>query len=160
MSTPYLACISLVERLHHNFLEVIKQELDRRGLYDVNNVQALILFNVGEEEMTVGELTLRGCYLGSNVSYNVKKLVEHGYLVHERSQVDKRTVRVRLTEKGRALCRDLSVLFDHQERQLADSGIKLEALAAANGTLDRLDRYWTLALQLGMRGLVSLRQAA
>ena len=81
MNNGYLEVISLVERLHRHFLEVVKLELDGLGIHDINNVQGLMLFNIGDAEMTVGELTLRGCYLGSNVSYNVKKMVENGFLV-------------------------------------------------------------------------------
>src|SRR5712672_4552711 len=96
----YLEVIGLIERLHRQYLEVVKLEIDRLGVQDINNVQALMLYNLGDAEMTVGELTLRGCYLGSNVSYNVKKMVENGYLAHERSVHDRRSIHVRLTEKG------------------------------------------------------------
>src|SRR4030081_1842746 len=103
MTNGYLETISLVERLHRHFLEVVKLELDGLGIHDTNNVQGMMLFNIGNAEMTVSELTLRGCYLGSNVTYNVKKLVENGYLAQERSLEDRRLVHVKLTEKGRAL---------------------------------------------------------
>ena len=73
MNTAYLEVIALVERLHRHFLEVVKLELEGLGIHDINNIQGMMLFNIGDAEMTVGELTLRGCYLGSNVSYNVKK---------------------------------------------------------------------------------------
>src|SRR6202790_1129578 len=110
MQTAYLDVIALIERLHRQFLEVVKLELDTQGVHDINNVQAMILFNIGDLEMTVGELTLRGCYLGSNVSYNVKKMVENGYLVQERSVHDRRSFHVRLTDKGRDLRDRLSVM--------------------------------------------------
>src|ERR671927_42638 len=100
MIEGYLAVISLIERLHRHFLDVVKLELDGSDIRDINNVQAMMLFNIGDAEMTVGELTLRGCYLGSNVSYNVKKMVENGYLAHERSVHDRRSIHVRLTERG------------------------------------------------------------
>src|SRR6201997_4030374 len=100
MSDAYLEVISFIGRVHRQFLEVVKLELDGMGIRDINNVQAMMLFNIGEAEMTVGELTLRGCYLGSNVSYNVKKMVENGYLVQQRSLHDRRSVHVHLTEKG------------------------------------------------------------
>src|SRR6516164_6120292 len=100
MNNLYLEVVSLVERLHRQFLEVVKLELDGVGIRDINNIQAMMLFNIGDAEMTVGELTLRGCYLGSNVSYNVKKMVENKYLVHERSVHDRRSIHVGLTEKG------------------------------------------------------------
>ena len=100
MDNPYLEVISYVERLHRQFLEVVKLELEGLRTHDINNVQAMILFNIGDSEMTVGELTLRGCYLGSNVSYNVKKMVENEYLAHERSVHDQRAIHIRWTEKG------------------------------------------------------------
>src|SRR6202051_4275731 len=101
--TAYVQVISLVERLHRQFLEVVKLEIEGLGIHDINNVQGMILFNIGDAEMTVGELTLRGCYLGSNVSYNVKKMLENAYIVQERSPHDRRSVRVRLSEKGQTL---------------------------------------------------------
>ncbi len=103
MAEPYLEVVSLVEQLHRQFLEIVKLELDGLGIHDLNNVQALMLFNIGDAEMSVGELTLRGCYLGSNVSYNVKKLVENGYIAQERSVHDRRSVHIKLTNKGRKL---------------------------------------------------------
>jgi hypothetical protein len=83
MNNTYLDVISIIGRIHRQFLEVVKLELDGMGIYDINNVQAMMLFNIGEAEMTVGELTLRGCYLGSNVTYNVKAMVEQGYLTQQ-----------------------------------------------------------------------------
>jgi hypothetical protein len=80
----------VVERLHRQFLEVVKLEIEGLGIHDINNVQGMMLFNIGDAEMTVGELTLRGCYLGSNVSYNVQKMVENGYLARQRSLHDPR----------------------------------------------------------------------
>src|SRR5438270_13997062 len=108
----YLATLALVERLHRQLLDVIKDELERRGELEVNSVQALMLFNIGDQELTAGELRTRGHYLGSNVSYNLKKLVELGYIHHERSSVDRRSVLVRLTQKGEAVRNMLSELFD------------------------------------------------
>ena len=96
----YLEALTLVERLHRRLLDVIKDEFDRAGRSDVNSVQALLLSNIGDSELTAGELRTRGYYLGSNVSYNLKKLVEMGFLDHQRSRVDRRSVRVSLTEKG------------------------------------------------------------
>src|SRR5436189_4440354 len=91
----YLQTTRLIERLHRRFLDVIKSELDRLGIEDINNVQTLILYNIGNENLTIGELTNRGYYLGSNVSYNIKKLVESEYLVQERSPHDKRSIKVK-----------------------------------------------------------------
>ena len=111
MTLPYYDSIQLIERLHRRFLDVLKVELDRKGIQDINNVQAMILYNIGDEDMTVGELTLRGYYLGSNVSYNVKKMVENDYLEQERSVHDKRSIRVKLSEKGSELRQLIDDMF-------------------------------------------------
>ena len=100
LRTLYLEALQLVERLHRRLLDVVKDEFDRNGRSDINAIQALLLFNIGNAELTAGELRSRGYYLGSNVSYNLKKLVELGFISHERSRTDRRSVRVSLTEKG------------------------------------------------------------
>ena len=74
----YLDSLALVERLHRLLLDVIKDEFERVGVLEINAVQALLLFNIGDHEVTAGELKSRGYYQGSNVSYNLKKLVETG----------------------------------------------------------------------------------
>ena len=151
MSNAYLEVISLVERLHRHFLEVVKLELDGLRIHDINNVQGLMLFNIGDAEMSVGELTLRGCYLGSNVSYNVKKLVENGYLVQERSVHDRRSIHVRLTEKGRTLCERLGDMHKRHVEMLAQTAITDADLQSAGLTLRRLERFWIRAGDLIQR---------
>ena len=132
----------LIERLHYRLLEIIKLELDGLGIHDINSVQAMMLFNIGDAEMTMGELTLRDCYLGSNVSYNVKKMGENGYLVHERSVHDRRSIRVRATEKGRALSQKLSEMHQRHLERLQDTDITEIDLKEVSVTLRRLERFW------------------
>ncbi len=140
----YLESLALVERLHRLLLDVIKDEFERLGLLEVNAVQALLLFNIGENEVTAGELKSRGYYQGSNVSYNLKKLVEMGYMHHQRCEVDRRSVRVRLTEKGRHIRNVVAELFDrHAEGLEAQNVVSEDGLRDANGTLQRVERYWT-----------------
>jgi DNA-binding MarR family transcriptional regulator len=153
MREPYLNLIAMVERLHRQFLELVRTELDSLGVLDINNVQALILFNIGSDEFTVGELTLRGCYLGSNVSYNVKKMVDAGYLVLERSTHDRRSVRVRLSQKGLDLCEKLDAMHDRHTQALGDTPVDQPAIETANITLRRLDRFWTHIVDVGNRVL-------
>jgi len=141
-STPYYEAIQLIERLHRHFLDVLKVELDKKGIQDINNVQSMILYNIGDEEMTVGELTIRGYYLGSNVSYNVKKMVENGYLVQERSVHDKRSIRVKLSEKGLELKTMVSDMFGRHEGEIQGSEITDERLGDLNVTLQMLERFW------------------
>src|ERR1700749_4915189 len=107
----YLEALTLVERLHRRLLDVIKDEFDRRGRADINSVQALLLYNIGDKELTAGELRTRGYYLGSNVSYNLKKLVERGFLDHQRSRVDRRSVRIRPTAQGQEIGRIVDALY-------------------------------------------------
>ena len=133
------------ERLHRHFLEVVKLELEGLGIHDINNVQGMMLFNIGEMEMTVGELTLRGCYLGSNVSYNVKKMVENGYLVQQRSPHDRRSVHVRLTEKGIKLREALTAMHRRHSDMLGQALVGAEDLQATAITLRRLERFWIRA---------------
>jgi DNA-binding MarR family transcriptional regulator len=156
----YLDTILLIERLHRQFLEVVKAELDRLGIEDINNVQALILSHVGEEELTVGELTYRGYYQGSNVSYNVKKMVENGYLNQERSSHDRRTVRVSVSKKGLEICELISVLYDRHIGQLSDGPIEEEAMQSTNEALRRLERFWAHELAYGPRSIADTATSA
>jgi DNA-binding MarR family transcriptional regulator len=151
MNNQYLEVISLVERLHRQFLEVVKLELDGLGIHDINNVQAMMLFNIGDAEMTVGELTLRGCYLGSNVSYNVKKMVENGYLAHERSVHDRRSIHVRLTERGIKLRDCLTAMHQRHAEMLTQATLNPDDLQATGVTLRRLERFWIRAADLVQR---------
>jgi len=153
MNNAYLEVISLVERLHRHFLEVVKLELEGLGIHDINNVQGMMLFNIGDAEMTVGELTLRGCYLGSNVSYNVKKMVENGYLSQQRSPHDRRSIHVHLTEKGTKLCDQLSAMHQRHLGLLSQAAVSVEDLQAVGVTLGRLERFWIRASDLVQRPL-------
>ncbi|MGH7053847.1 MAG: MarR family winged helix-turn-helix transcriptional regulator [Stellaceae bacterium] len=146
MDSIYLEVISLVERVHRHFLEMVKLELDGLGIHDINNVQAMMLFNIGDAEMTVGELTLRGCYLGSNVSYNVKKMVENDYLAQQRSLHDRRSIHVRLTQKGMKLRDQLSEMHErHVEMMQAQKIFAADDLRAVATTLRRFERFWIRA---------------
>ena len=140
----YLENLALVERLHRLLLDVIKDEFERLAVLEINPVQALLLFNIGENEVTAGELKTRGYYQGSNVSYNLKKLVELGYMHHQRSEIDRRSVRVRLTEKGRRVRALLTDLFARHADGLEARGmLDAAAIEEVNGSLRRMERYWT-----------------
>jgi DNA-binding MarR family transcriptional regulator len=160
MNNAHLDLISRVERLHRQFLEVVKLELDGMGIRDINNVQAMMLFNIGDEEMTVGELTLRGCYLGSNVTYNVKAMVEQGYLSQQRSVHDRRSVHVRLTEKGKQLRDGLMAVHSRHVNMLPHAAVTAADLQTVGITLRRLDGFWghrRLGAMLGSGGLTRYR---
>lgn len=145
----YLTTIRLIERLHRRFLDVIKTELDSLGIEDINNIQALILSNIGNETLTVGELTNRGYYLGSNVSYNVKKLVENGYLVMEKSSHDRRMTRVKLSDKGLELTGRVDELYRRNTEDLVRQKITEEQLGNVNHTLITVERFWSGLINFG-----------
>jgi len=144
MLPRYLDSLSLVERLHRLLLDVIKDEFERLALLDINAVQALLLFNVADNEVTAGELKTRGYYQGSNVSYNLKKLVENGYMHHARCEIDRRSVRVRLTAKGHAVRAVVADLFARHAEGMKDKGIVGNTeLDDINASLKRMERYWS-----------------
>jgi len=140
----YLDSMALVERLHRLLLDVIKDEFERLGVLEINPVQALLLFNVGEKEVTAGELKSRGYYQGSNVSYNLKKLVDLGYMHHQRCEIDRRSVRVKLTPKGREVQAIMKILFrQHGEKMQSVQGLDAATVMETTKTLARLERFWT-----------------
>lgn len=142
MKDIYTESILLIERLHRRFLDVVKTELDRLKIDDINNVQTLILYNISSEQLTIGELTNRGYYLGSNVSYNVKKLVENSYLMQERAPHDKRSTRIKLSEKGLQLCKRIDELYQRNV-ELISKEMDRTALETLNKTLTQLEHFWT-----------------
>jgi DNA-binding MarR family transcriptional regulator len=132
----YMEALTLIERLHRRLLDVIKD--------DFNPVQALLLFNIADSELTAGELKTRGHYQGSNVSYNLKKLVESGYVNHERSSADKRSVRVKLTPKGKAIRDRIDMLYNRQLQAVEEVvGLSIDEFDRLNKALTRLERFWT-----------------
>ncbi len=145
MKETYLGAVQLAEQLHRQFLDVIKRELDRIGVQDINTVQSFVLFSIGPNQLSVGELMSHGYYLGSNVSYNVKRLVEAGYLVQERSPHDRRSVKVRLTPKGLELYEHIDRLFDRQVDALRATETARD-LPAARAAYQTLERFWASML--------------
>ena len=140
----YLESLSLVERLHRLLLDVIKDEFERVGVLDINAVQALLLFNIGDHEVTAGELKSRGYYQGSNVSYNLKKLVDMGYMHHQRCEIDRRSVRVRLTDRGREVRDVVTGLFRRHADTLQEKGVLgPDGIDQVNHSLKRMERFWT-----------------
>jgi DNA-binding MarR family transcriptional regulator len=138
----YLQAVLLTERLHRKFLDVVKFELDRLKIMDINNVQTMILYNIQDDDLTIGELTDRGYYLGSNVSYNVKKMVESDYLEQLPNPHDKRSTRVRLSPKGRELCGKIDAFFARHVEELERSDPALKQLEQAATQLRTLEQLW------------------
>jgi DNA-binding MarR family transcriptional regulator len=139
----YMESLQLVERLHRRLLDVIKDEFDRQSRSDINAIQALLLFNIGNSELTAGELRSRGYYLGSNVSYNLKKLVDLGFINHARSRIDRRSVRVSRTPAGQEVAEVVAGLYDRHVGSIEQvGGISSDEFQQMNRALQRLDRFW------------------
>ena len=149
MKALYFETITLIERLHHLFLDVVKAELDRLRIFDITNVQCFILYNVGKNEMTVGEISNRGYYLGTNVSYNLKKLVENGYFLQEQAQHDKRASKIRLSEKGIKLYDKLDKVFTQQASNLKYNGVVDQNLTETLKLLRKVASYWNFIIAHG-----------
>lgn len=147
----YLELTRLIERLHRRFLDVLRAELNRMGIKDINGVQALLLVNIGEEEIVIRDLVERGYYQGSNVSYNIKKLTELGYLDQERSEHDRRSVRIKLTEKAMQVVAKVRELETNNATGLADSGVTEESMDASCDVLRRLERTWADYIHYGAK---------
>lgn len=139
----------LIERLHRRFLDVLRAELNRMGIKDINGVQALLLANVGEEDIVIRDLVERGYYQGSNVSYNIKKLSELGYLEQERSAHDKRSVRIQLTEKALEVVKHVRALDERHAAALSDHKISVDDIESVSSILRRLERTWTDYIHYG-----------
>lgn len=145
MERHYYRTVLMIERLHRLFLELVRAELERLGIRDINNVQAMILYAIGDEELSVGELTSRGYYLGSNVSYNLKKMLQAGILAQRRDASDRRTVLIRLTERGRQVRGELTDIFRRHCSALVAR--QDGALTEAEERLHILERFWEQQLQ-------------
>jgi len=153
MEAIYRDVVALVEHVHRQFLDVVKLELEAHGLHDINNVQALMLFDIGDSEMTMGEVSLRGGHIASHATYNVKKMVDVGYLQQMRSPYDRRSVRVRLTDKGEALRDKIACMHETHLATLQARSVRPEDLAVARRILRRLDRFWTQLIERSPRFL-------
>lgn len=144
LKTEYMSSLRMIERLHRLLLDVVKDEFERHGCSELNSIQAMLIYNIGEHELSAGELRTRGYYLGSNVTYNLKKLVEMGYIHQERSNADRRSVRVKLTEKGQDVCDIINGLYGRQLSALEKvAGLSEDNLSDVNKSLLQLERYWT-----------------
>ncbi len=141
--TVYLQMLRHLERLHRLLLDVIRDEFERDGKWDINAVQALLLYNIGDNELTAGELRGRGFYLGSNVTYNLKKLVNGGYVEQNRSKRDRRSIYIRLTPLGKEVCQSIDELYDRQLQAVETvGGLAFADMSSMNQMMLRLERFW------------------
>lgn len=139
----YFETVMLIERLHRLFLDVIKAELDRLRIQDINNIQCFILYNIGTSQMTVGEVSNRGYYLGSNVTYNLKKMVENGYIMQEQSPHDRRSSHIKLSDKGLKLFESIDSIFAGHAKNLTHNSVNEEDVKQLKILLQKLETFWS-----------------
>ncbi len=149
MAKEYLELTRLIERLHRRFLDVLRSELGRLGVKDINGVQALLLANVGDDEIVIRDLIERGYYQGSNVSYNIKKLTDLGYLEQERSAHDKRSVTIRPTDKAKNVVARIKEFEEQNAGKLDERGLGAEKIGEVLDALRRLERVWSDTIHYG-----------
>lgn len=131
----------MIERLHRLFLEVVKGEINKLNIKDITNVQALVLYNIGEKNLTVGDLTNHGYYLGSNVSYNLRKMVENGYILQKPSEYDKRSSSVNLTQKGMKMFKIMDGIFENQSKYLIENNVDERMINNLRLVLVSMEKY-------------------
>ena len=140
----FLKSLSLLEQAHRRLHDVVKDDLERGGERSLTGVQALLLYEIGEDDAPASVLRARGAFAGTSLSYNVKKLQEGGYLVQTRSEDDKRTVTLRLTERGKKVRNRVAKLFEKQASALEPTAsVRPDDLSQLNKTISRLERFWS-----------------
>lgn len=141
MKDNYYRSIVIIEKLHRLFLEVIKYELNKLRIKDINNVQSLVLYNIANKKLSVGDLTAQGYYLGTNVTYNLRKMVENGYVFQCPNPHDRRASEVSLTEKGMEIYELLGGLFEIHSKNIQDNNVSEDMVNNLIRTLSHIEKY-------------------
>ncbi len=144
LGESFLKSLSLLEQAHRRLHDVVKDDLERSGERSLTGVQALLLYEIGDGEAAASVLRARGAFAGTSLSYNVKKLQEGGYLIQTRSEDDKRTVTLTLTERGKKVRKRVAQLFDKQAQAIGPTAsVRSDDLNQLNKTVSRLERFWS-----------------
>ena len=144
IADSFLKSLSLLEQAHRRLHDVVKDDLERSGERNLTGVQALLIYEIGVDETPASALRARGAFAGTSLSYNVKKLQEGGYLTQNRSKADKRTVHLKLTERGLKVRERVASLFDKQAGALEPTAsVRHDDLDQFNKTVSRLERFWS-----------------
>lgn len=142
MKSTYYNIVCSLEHLYRLFLEIVKRELDRMGVYDINSVQVIMIYNISEQEVSVGELVSRGLYHGSNVSYNLKKLIQTGYVIQKPSEHDKRSLHIKLSQKGLEIFKSLDICFEAQAKKFENIFPNQKTIGGLYKNLKLLESFW------------------
>ena len=139
----------IIERASRRFLDYLRLELGKLGVEDISPAHVMILLTIGQGEIAVRDLLDRGHYGGSNASYNLKQLVESGYLERGASPRDRRLARISLSLKGQMLCERLRLLDEASSLgSRSENGLDADLLTT-HETLRRLEQWWNDSLRYG-----------
>lgn len=99
----------LIARVRSLMLTQLTQETSQFGL---TSTQATMLYKLATGKCaTAADLAREYCIDASAVTRLLDRLEKHGLLVRERSQSDRRTVLLRLTNEGRRLAMEMPEVF-------------------------------------------------
>lgn len=102
----------------------------------VGEIRVLMrILNYGD--LSVGELAQRTSIEPSALSHLLKRLVEEGWVVRNRSAKDNRLVHVSLTERGRHFAKTLQP-YIREYNDAATQGIKIEQLLTLRSQLEKI----------------------
>ncbi|WP_375292956.1 MULTISPECIES: MarR family transcriptional regulator [Ensifer] len=146
----YFELARMMERASRRFTGLLRAELTKLGVDDIGPAQAMVLLAIGDAEVSVAELLDRGHYVGSNVSYYLKQLGDGEYIDRAASQRDRRSARIKLSEKGKQLCDALRKAAGAYERVLSHGEQDRRNLETAFQTLHRLELVWGNATRYGI----------
>ena len=117
VAESFLKSLSLLEQAHRRLHDVVKDDLERGGARHLTGVQALLLYEIGEGETPAAI---------------------------PRSEADKRTVHLRLTERGHKVRKRVEGLFAKQADALEPTAsVRPMDLTQLNKTVSRLERFWS-----------------
>jgi DNA-binding MarR family transcriptional regulator len=148
-TVQHLDLARYVERAHRRYLDLLRAEMTRLGIDDVSPAQVLMMFTIGEGELSVRDLLERGNYLGSNASYNLKRLWEAGYIVRESSSRDRRSAYISLTAKGHSLCETIRAVDRSYQDLLVRNADEQRDLETTISTLRRVEIMFITAMRYG-----------
>ena len=151
MGITHIEIVRVIERLHRRSLDLIRADLIRAGVDDLSPSQVMMLLTIGRSELSVRDLIERGYYLGSNASYSLKRLVEAEYVIRTASERDRRSARIRLSEKGQKLCDMIKTIDRTYHRLVTRNEEEIRELESTFRTLKRLEEAWSNAVRY--RGL-------
>ena len=146
---------------------MIKGVLDEEN-ENINSIQASYLY--GRNKVITVEISNRGYYLGSNVSYNLKKMIENGYVNQTPDKVTG-SFYISLSSAGKKLCKilqkvetkknlfsqnlqksDLAHLFTHSQKIESFLSHNHSSIFLMFSVMTFLDSVWHFASIIGIKG--------